>query len=158
MEKIIITEVLYGLLGVFVGGGLTFLGQGLFRRSDEKSNQSHSASMLFHDLKSILNYIEFINENESTTRTCEVNIRYHDDWQSKVASCTFLTDEHIALLYSLYDVVYAYNYAFNKKVSADISRNKSSLTKMMISENIGFLELLEVLEKHIKSRKKSHSI
>lgn len=108
-----------------IGGSFTLIGGVGVHWKEKKSQQSHAASILYYDLKSIENYLA--HERSS------VNLRYSEDWQSMVAGCSFLKDKYIEWLYNLYDEVYNYDYHYR------LLEKQGSVTK----EDIKTYELLK---------------
>lgn len=101
LNEPIFNTVISSLIAIFVSlitAVLTF-------HQMEKGQRSFSATLLYNDLKSIEKYLRY--ERSS------VNLRYSDKWQDMVASCSFLTDEQVEKLYSIYDEVYNYNYHYH---------------------------------------------
>ena len=65
---------------------------------------SFAASILYNDLKSIERYL--------TQERGSVNLRYSDAWQQMVSNCSFLCNDEVEYVYSIYDEVYNYNYQY----------------------------------------------
>lgn len=118
---------LINFLCAVVGGLFTLIGGIVVYKQERKSQQSHAASILYYDIKSIENYLKY--ERGS------VNLRYSEDWQRMIADCSFLKDQHIELLYNVYDGVYNYNYHYRLL--------EKDGTKSVCKENIITYELLK---------------
>lgn len=95
------------LLSNLVGAFCALLGGVGVYMFEKKNRESHAASVLYYDLKSIEYYL-FQEKNPA-------NIRYSSDWQNIVANCSFLKSDDIQRLYKIYDVVYNYNYNYMLK-------------------------------------------
>jgi len=142
------TELISALLGAIVGGAITFIGESVYRKCEEKSNQRHSASILYNDLKSIQTYLLRMPQEDV------FNIRYTLEWQRYVANCVFLKSHEIALIYEIYDMVYDYTQVFGVSYF-DVEELPQDQMFKKISEKINhqnFKELMDTLK--IKSEKK----
>ncbi len=107
------------IIGALATGVVTFLIERHNRKKEGRIQESHAASILSYDLKSIEDYMA--HERSS------VNLRYTVDWQDLVASCSFLKDQHIEYIYQIYDVVYNYNYYYKLKEQTGVSVNKETI-------------------------------
>lgn len=116
------------IVGALATGVVTLLIESRKRKKEERTIESHAASMLFYDLKSI----EYYMAHESSS----VNLRYTDDWQGIVASCSFLKGQHIQCIYKIYDEVYNYNYYYK------LEERKGPVTKKNIPQ---YKEIQEIL-------------
>ena len=144
------TEVLSAILGAVV----TYWFGIRQERKKEKKEESHATSILYYDLKSIEYYL--------TKERSSVNLRYSNDWQSIVASCSFLTNQQVKCIYDIYDKVYNYNYFYKLKERKKESFSKgeipqyNELRKIMFDDSEGYINdneynldykrLLDVLE------------
>lgn len=108
------------ILGAFFTGVCTWIIEIIKRRGDKKAQESHAASILYYDLKSIENYLLY--ERSS------VNLRYTNGWQEMISNCTFLKEEEIAYLFEIYDEVYNYNYHYTLKENEGYAVVKEEIT------------------------------
>ena len=99
----------FGLLGVLIGGLLTFAIQRYSIKLDYKKEQVHNTALLLNDLKSIVKYFEDYWKKQDTIYFPETSIRYFRDWQQMVAKCVFLNFSQIQFIYIVYDCIYDYN-------------------------------------------------
>ena len=99
--------IIGAIAGALSTGVCTIIVEIVKRIMSKKAQQSHAATMLYYDLKSIEDYLQ--NEKSS------VNIRYTSEWQEMLSNCDFLDDKKIAYLYKIYDEVYNYNYHYGLK-------------------------------------------
>ena len=126
-------------------------------KKEQRERESHAASILLYDLKSIEDYLS--KERSS------VNMRYSYEWQNMVANCSFLSDNHIKCIYEIYDMAHNYNYHYNLKESHGESVRKEDIShyqklrEILFDKSRGFVnekehaseyeELLKELKKHI---------
>lgn len=131
------------LIGAIFTGICTFLIEKHNRKNEEKMEESHAASLLLYDLKSIEYYL--------TQERSSVNLRYTVNWQGIVASCSFLKDEQIQYIYKIYDETYNYNYYYSLKEQKGISFSKEDVPQ--------YLKLKEILFDNSKGYidEKNHS-
>ena len=156
-ERNNMTDTLTGaIIGAIVGalftGICTLIIEGILRKMNRRAQESHAASMLYYDLKSVEDYL--MNEHSS------VNIRYTKEWQEMVANCGFLDNEKIAYLYKVYDGIYNYNYHYKLKESDGYGVVKENILQYGILKGLLGLEentysseyvsVLSELEKYIK--------
>ena len=104
MSETLVGAIIGAIAGALLTGICTWIIETRKRKLDKKAQESHAASMLYNDLKSVENYLE--HERSS------VNIRYTTTWQEMISNCNFLDDEEISYLYKVYDEVYNYNYHY----------------------------------------------
>lgn len=148
---------LIGFIGTLCGTFLAFL-LGMKQQNDnDRKSETHAASILYYDLKSIEEYLKF--ERSS------VNLRYSVDWQGVVANCPFLSHQQVAYVYKLYDKTYNYNYFYHLEeksgqlvIKEEIPQYKE-LKKLMFDETEGYVnekkysleyeKLLKELEKYV---------
>jgi len=148
-------DLLMALIGALAGGAFIFLAVAFEKNADRRSRRSHNASILYHDLQSIYYYIWSRYQWEAAhVRQSQLNIRYNADWQSRIANCDFIKDEHVQLLYWIYDNVYDYNQAFSEGSSHDLERSKTNLMNAMIQDKAKYVELINKLEKYIMGRRR----
>ena len=95
------------IIGAVFGSLGTYFIEFVKRNKEKKALESHAASILYHDLKSIEQYLR--EEKQF------VNLRYSQEWQNMVTDCFSLDDESIMYLYKIYDEVYNYNASFVEK-------------------------------------------
>lgn len=114
-------NILSTLAGAIVGGIATYISENHFRKSNNKEQIAHYASILYYDLKSIEYYLK--KEKSS------VNIRYSIEWQQIVAQCTFLTSDSVEYIYSIYDYLYNYNYHFSNLMKSGNSFKKEDISE-----------------------------
>lgn len=140
------------------GGVCTLVGGVVVYKREKKNQESHAASMLYYDLKSIETYLR-----------CErgsVNLRYTNNWQDTAANCSFLDDKDIEIIYGIYDMAYNYNYHYMLKEregsvsKEDISTYKDLQKKMFNTSkdypdfdkhSEAYGQLLNKLKRHIKA-------
>lgn len=153
MLKIITSNT---FIGVIVGGIITFLTEWCIKKYEVKQELSHSASLLLNDLKSIANYV---NKAKSLSYPT-TNIRYSEEWQNMVTNCTFLNNHEISLLYEIYDLVYDYNYEYERGRKEQHSAKGATfpvaheILPALILDNLAMKALYIKLEKYCGSRKK----
>ena len=135
---------------VILGAIIALLADFILRYLDSRSKQKHNASILLYDLKSIESYFtnpKLKNEIHIT------NLRYTENWQTIIAECSFLSSEHIMLLYSVYDNVYDYNYLYNMNHNASnqwlTETNNSSNVIRSIIKNDKWHSIIDYLEKKV---------
>lgn len=139
-------------LGAVIGGIVTFMSEMHFRKSDDKEQVKHYASILYYDLKSIEYYV--LHEASS------VDIRYCDDWQSLVINCSFLSSEDVRYIYSVYDLIYNFDFLFQRYKDSGMSNRKEDqpaykeLQKCFQKDNSSYNEIMKKLEKKIKLKNK----
>ena len=109
-------DFLGAIIGAIIGAVGTLIVEKAMHKKEQKEQESHAASILYYDLKSIEDYL--LKERSS------VNMRYSADWQNMVANCPFLNDNNIMSIYQIYGMVYAYNYHYNL-----IEKNNTSVRK-----------------------------
>lgn len=145
------------LVGVIVGFLLTYLSVEYQSKKDVIKSESHAASLIYYDLKSLEDYL--VNERSS------VNLRYNNEWQTMIANCSFLKDSSIKLIYKIYDKAYNYNDFYAKKrtqsesfVKADIPQYDELREIIFVNIN-GYIDekyspeydgMLNELQQHIK--------
>ena len=142
------TELLSALFGAIIGGVITFWGESVYRKREDKAKQQHSASILYNDLKSIQTYL---NNDFSDVN---VNIRYTDEWQRYVANCAFLENHDVALLYDIYGAVYGYSTVFNEFTLLGAETQPDEQIFKQLSSKINhqnFKELMDLLSKKTKN-------
>lgn len=130
------------ILGAFLTGVCTWVIEIIKRRGDKKAQESHAASILYYDLKSIENYL--LHERSS------VNLRYTNGWQEMISNCTFLKEEEIAYLFKIYDEVYNYNYHYILKEKEGYAVVKEEITSYRTLQK---LFLINVNSEEIKISK-----
>ena len=138
------------IIGVFLASILAHVLWIVQEGRKNKESESHAASILYYDLKSIEGYL--VGERSS------VNLRYSSEWQQMVAGCSFLKDEQVKELYNIYDEVYNYNYFYKLKedkkeavIKEDIPQYKA-LKNVFLNEsedNTKYAEILKELRAHI---------
>ena len=99
------------VLGVLIGGILTFASEMIVRKRDEKARMKLNMSVLYHDLKSIEQYFSKYHGNE----TDRVGIRFYHNWQSALSKCSKLNEDSIQFAYELYDSIYDLHYLDNNR-------------------------------------------
>ena len=123
---------------------VTFLTEYHFRSIAKKEQESHFASVLHYDLKSI----EYFVKNERSS----VDIRYSPQWQDLISNCSFLTDLQVEHLYNVYDSVYNFDHFFKNR-NQTLERTKDNCLKdsnlAEHIENENFESILQTLKKHI---------
>lgn len=128
------------IIGALVTSVCAFFIERDRRKKEKKIQEGHAASMLLYDLRSIEYYV--------THERSSVNLRYTDDWQSLVASCSFLKDHYIEYIYKIYEEVYNYNYYYKLK------EKKGTVNKEEVPQYKTLQEILsEKSEAHIHEDK-----
>lgn len=117
------------IIGAVFGGIGTYIVESKKMKKEKLCIESHAASLLYYDLKSIEQYIK--DEKQF------VNLRYSDEWQRVVSNCSFLDDGWIMYLYRIYDEVYNYNDSF-----AQMSKFKETFIKEKLSSYVRLKSLL----------------
>lgn len=125
-----IINLISALLGAIVGGAITFFSEWKVRKSDDKQSSDHASSLLYYDLISIQSYLK--SERGS------VNIRYSTEWQDLLAQCYFLESKDIEYIYNIYDMVYNYNFYYEKKSNSNISFRKEEIPEYELLKKLIF--------------------
>lgn len=113
-------EIVFAIIiGVVLGGGISYFSWERTRKKVNRNVQGHAASMLYYDLKSIEQYLK---EERRL-----VNIRYSKGWQNMVMKCSFLDDNSVAYLYRVYQEVYNYNTSFKQRLKSKDKFKKEKL-------------------------------
>lgn len=142
------------IIGAVIGIVASVIGAIIAYQQMKKGQESFSSSILYNDLKSIEKYLK---EERSS-----VNMRYSEDWQHMVANCSFLTDEEVEKVYSIYDKVYNFNYRYwlkEKKESVrkeDISSYEELKEELFYKSNncIDYCKYSEKYDQLIKNLQK----
>ena len=141
-EPIITTFV-----GAIIGIAATIFGGRIMYEREKRSRESFAATILYNDLRSIEKYL-----------ACErssVNLRYSSDWQQIVANCSFLKEEEVEWIYSIYDEVYNYNYRYKLKEQMGNFRKEDidsykTLQKNLFDTSKGYTDVKQYSETYDK--------
>ena len=147
LNEPIMTTIVGAIIGIFA----TIFGGWIVYAREKRSQESFAATILYNDLKSIEKYL-----------ACErssVNLRYSSDWQHMVANCSFLKDEEVEWIYTIYDEVYNYNYRYRLKEQMGNFRKEDidpykTLQKNLFDTSKGYPDLnkySEIYDKLIKN-------
>lgn len=135
------------IVGAIIGIAATIFGGWIMYAREKRSQESFAATILYNDLRSIEKYL-----------ACErssVNLRYSSDWQQIVANCSFLKEEEIEWIYTIYDEVYNYNYRYRLKEQMGNFRKEDidsykTLQKNLFDTSKGYTDLKTYSETYDK--------
>jgi len=143
----------FGLIGVLVGGLLTFASQRHSIKLENKKEQLHNTALLLYDLKSIEKYFKNYWKKQKDIYFPQTSIRYSCDWQQMVAKCTFLNFSQVQFIYLVYDYVYGFNQV-QERIQVQIMNDVLSERLLILSNHVlsGEMEkLINDLEKNFIS-------
>lgn len=103
LDMDMLSTIVGGIIGII--GAL--LGVWISYWLDKRKHERFAATVLYNDLRSIERYMKYESD--------QVNLRYSENWQNMVSSCSFLTDNDVNFIYDIYDEVYNYNYQYKLK-------------------------------------------
>lgn len=103
-SRMISGEMIATIIGALIGFIGSIIVSAVVHWQEKKDKMSFAASILYNDLKSIERYL--------TQERGPVNLRYSDAWQQMVSNCSFLCNDEVEYVYSIYDEVYNYNYQY----------------------------------------------
>lgn len=148
-------DIIIPLISTVIGAIVSFAVLYCQTRSEKKKMERQAAALLFYDLKSVEDYLQYEELN--------VNLRYSEEWQDMLSKCLCLKSRNIQKLYKIYDAVYNYNYYYEHRMQDHMVKKEDweykSLYKEIYKEsntkeyNEVYKQVMDELEAYMKNKR-----